>query len=268
MIEQIILPMYWYFLIVAGMFGAIIGSFLNVVIYRLPAENLSVVKPRSFCPECGNQIKWYDNLPLFSYWILRGKCRNCGASYSIRYFFVELTTAAFAVLFLHGVVGWKLFDPATGLIWFFLTCSLIAITFIDLDLQIIPNEISLPGIPIGLALSFFFMPHGIISSLIGVAVGGGILLVIAYSYLFITKKEGMGMGDVKLLAMLGAFLGWQAVPFTLFAASMVGTVVGVAFIIASGKGRHYRVPFGPFLSLGAVLYMFIGPFVIDWYLGR
>lgn len=265
-IMESIREIYWYFASVSFLFGAAIGSFLNVVIYRLPSEKMSIVKPRSFCPVCKNNIAAYDNIPLLSYIFLRGKCRHCSVKISPRYFLIELVTALFALLYFHLTVQVGFFQPIAAIVYFFFTCALLVVTFVDLDLQIIPNQISLPGIPIGIALSFV-MPHSIWDSIIGAALGSGVLLSVAYGYLFIAKKEGMGMGDVKLLAMIGAFLGWPAVPFSLLLASFIGTVVGVVFLLLSGKGREYRIPFGPFLSVGAVGYIFFGPQLIRWYFG-
>lgn len=262
---EIINQVYWFFLLFSFLFGASIGSFLNVVIYRLPTEDKSIVKPRSFCPSCKTPIAAYDNIPLISYLLLGGKCRHCSAKINSRYFLVELMTGAFAVAFFHLAFKVGRFHPLAALVYFVFTCAMIVITFIDIDLKIIPNVISLPGIPLGLACSFF-MPHSFLSSLFGILIGAGTLLAIALGYYFITKREGMGLGDVKLMGMIGAFLGWKAVPFTMLAGSMVGLLYGILPVVFAKKGRFHQIPFGPFLAFGAVVYIFYGPEIMDWYL--
>lgn len=242
------------------MFGAVVGSFLNVCIYRLPLEQ-SVVSPGSRCMGCGTAIRWYDNIPILSWLVLQGRCRSCTAPFSIRYPLVELLTGLLAVaLFLK-------FGFSLSLVVMFLFCAaLVVITFIDFDHQIIPDEISLPGIIIGFLCSFFLPGHGWLSSLLGIVVGWGSLALIFYGYLWLTGREGMGGGDAKLLAMMGAFLGLQAVPFIIFASSLVGTVAGLSIMAVQRKDRHLAIPFGPYLALGAVLYIFFGPQLIQWYL--
>ncbi len=244
----------------AFMFGAVVGSFLNVCIYRLPLEQ-SVVSPGSRCMGCGTAIRWYDNIPILSWLVLQGRCRSCKVPFSIRYPLVELLTGLLAVaLFLK-------FGLSPSLVVMFLFCAaLVVITFIDFDHQIIPDEISLPGIIIGFLCSFFLPGHGWLSSLFGIMVGWGSLALIFYGYLWLTGREGMGGGDAKLLAMMGAFLGLQAVPFIIFASSLVGTVAGLSIMAVQRKDRHLAIPFGPYLALGAVLYIFFGPQLIQWYL--
>lgn len=241
-------------------FGAVVGSFLNVCIYRLPLEQ-SVVSPGSRCMGCGTAIRWYDNIPILSWLVLKGRCRSCKAPFSIRYPLVELLTGLLATaLFLK-------FGLSLSLVVMFLFCAaLVVITFIDFDHQIIPDEISLPGIILGFLCSFFLPGHGWLSSLLGIAVGWGSLALIFYGYLWLTGREGMGGGDAKLLAMMGAFLGLQAVPFIIFASSLVGTVAGLSIMAVQRKDRHLAIPFGPYLALGAVLYIFCGPQLIQWYL--
>ncbi len=240
--------------------GSCIGSFLNVCIYRLP-NKLSIVRPRSACPACGLAIRWYDNLPIISYIILRGRCRGCKASISIRYPIVELLSGGFAVA-LWVRYG---FDLQT-LIYFFFVAALLVITFIDMDHRIIPDVISLPGIPIGFAASLIVSQPGWLNSLMGIAIGGGSLLAIALGYQLFTGKDGMGGGDIKMLAMIGAFIGWQGVLFTIMASSFIGTAVGIVAMLKAGKGMKMAVPFGPFLAIGAILYLFFGPQLIEWYL--
>jgi leader peptidase (prepilin peptidase)/N-methyltransferase len=241
-------------------FGAVVGSFLNVCIYRLPLEQ-SVVSPGSRCMGCGTAIRWYDNIPILSWLVLKGRCRSCKVPFSIRYPLVELLTGLLAVLLLLK------FGPSLSLAVMFLFCAaLVVITFIDFDHQVIPDEISLPGIILGFLSSFFLPGHGWLSSLLGIVVGWGSLALIFYGYLWLTGREGMGGGDAKLLAMMGAFLGLQAVPFIIFASSLVGTVAGLSIMAVQRKDRHLAIPFGPYLALGAVLYIFFGPQLIQWYL--
>jgi leader peptidase (prepilin peptidase)/N-methyltransferase len=254
------LPLPIQFYIFAFLFGAVVGSFLNVCICRLP-EGRSVVFPPSSCPSCGTGIRWYDNIPVVSYLVLRGRCRSCNASISWRYPLVEA---------LNGLLTLALFfrfGPSLTFLVLFLFCSaLVAITFIDFDHQIIPDVISLPGIVVGFAFSFFLPWLGWRSSLIGIVAGGGIIWLIIELYYRLRKEEGMGGGDVKLLAMIGAFLGWRAILFTLFAASLVGSVVGVSLMFLQKKDGKLAIPFGPYLALGAVLYIFYGKQIIYWYL--
>lgn len=251
---------YLFFNVLAFVLGAVVGSFLNVCIYRLPAGE-SVVSPPSHCPRCDNRIRWYDNIPLISYVILRGKCRGCGAPISLRYPLVEL---------LNGLITLGLmlnFGPGPGFLVLFVFCSaLVTITFIDIDHQIIPDEISLPGIVIGFLCSLVLPYPGWLSSLLGILLGGGSLLLVAYGYHFLTGKDGMGGGDIKLLAMMGAFLGWKAVPFIIFSSSLVGSVVGISLMYLYRKDSKLAIPFGPYLAAGALLYIFYGEQLIHWYL--
>jgi leader peptidase (prepilin peptidase) / N-methyltransferase len=242
--------------------GLCVGSFLNVCIYRLPAER-SIVRPASACTQCGSPLRWYDNIPLLSYMILRGRCRNCRVVISPRYPIVELLTGMFALAL------WLRFGthPHTA-VYFAFIAALLTITFIDIDHRIIPDGISLPGIPIGFILSFFLPQVGWLDSLLGIALGGGSLFLVAWTYQVFTGKEGMGGGDIKLLGMIGAFIGWQGVLFTIMISSFIGTAVGVALMLHARKGMKMAIPFGPFLSIGAILYVFFGPEWIAWYLNR
>ena len=246
--------------IFAFLFGAVVGSFLNVCIFRMPRE-ASVVFPASHCMKCDYLIRWYDNIPILSYLFLRGKCRSCGEPISLQYPVVEFLNGALALaLFLK-------FGPGLVFVILFLFCSaMVVVTFIDLEHQIIPDRITLPGIVVGFAVSFFIPQLGWLNSLIGIVAGGGSLLLVAYAYQLITKKDGMGGGDVKLLAMMGAFFGWKAVLFIIFAASMVGSVIGVGVMLAQKKDSTLAIPFGPFLASAAVLYIFFGRQIIFWYL--
>ncbi|MFO7666687.1 MAG: prepilin peptidase [Desulfobacterales bacterium] len=242
-------------------FGLTIGSFLNVCIFRIPAS-ISIVSPRSMCPGCNSFIKYYDNIPVISYIFLGGKCRECNMPIPFRYPLVELISGLTAL-----AVFMKFSLSYEGLAYFTFISALIVITFIDIDHRIIPDVISLPGIPIGFLMASFLIP-GISwkESLIGILAGGGSLLAVAWIYNLITKKEGMGGGDIKLLAMIGAFIGLKGVLFTIFAASATGTVAGIAAMFKTGEGVKLAVPFGPFLSIGAILYIFFGSEIILWYL--
>lgn len=237
---------------VVGFVGAIIGSFLNVCIWRIPREE-SIVFPASHCPVCSHPIRFFDNIPIISWLILRGRCRDCGASISPRYPLVEALTAVLAVL-----LYWKYGFSLQFLCAFLFTAALIVITFIDIDYQIIPDVISLPGIPLCFLAAVFVMGVPFLESLIGILVGGGILYVIAVGYEWITKREGMGGGDIKLLAMLGAFFGWKSLLFIVLCSSLTGAVVGMTAMVIQGQDMKYAVPFGPFLALGAVTYFFLG----------
>jgi len=241
--------------------GMCVGSFLNVCIYRLP-EGSSIVRPPSACPKCGASIRWYDNIPVISYLLLRGRCRGCRAPISIRYPIVELITGLLAL------ATWLQFGmrPATP-IYFLFIAALLVITFIDIDHRIIPDIISLPGIPLGFAASFLLPELDWMSSLIGIVAGGGILFSIAWGYHFFTGREGMGGGDIKLLAMIGAFLGWKGVFFTIMASSFIGTAVGIVMMVRAGKGMKMALPFGPFLAIGAIVHLYFGPQIIRWYFG-
>jgi leader peptidase (prepilin peptidase)/N-methyltransferase len=238
-------------------FGAVVGSFLNVVIYRLPRGE-SLAFPPSRCPHCGSGVRPWDNVPILSYAILGGRCRDCRARISARYPLVEALTAILsAALWLK--YGASLVWP----VYFVLTCGLIAVTFIDIDHMIIPDSLSLGGIAVGFVCSFF-TPLGWAASLVGAAVGGGSLLAVYLGYYALTRREGMGLGDVKLMAAIGAFLGWKAVLFTIFASSVVGSIVGGAL---AGFRLRQAVPFGAFLAPAAIAYLLWGPKLIDWYVG-
>jgi leader peptidase (prepilin peptidase)/N-methyltransferase len=242
-------------------FGLTIGSFLNVCIFRIP-ESKSIVRPGSTCPGCNKPIKYYDNIPVISYILLGGKCRKCNMPISFRYPLVELISglAALAVFMRYGL-------SFEGLVYFTFISALIVITFIDIDHRIIPDVISLPGIPIGFLASFLLSSITWKGSLIGIIAGGGSLLAVAWIYSLITKNEGMGGGDIKLLAMIGAFIGLKGVIFTVFTASATGTAAGIAAMLKNREGdMKLAVPFGPFLSIGAILYIFFGSEIISWYL--
>ncbi|MBS3919027.1 MAG: prepilin peptidase [Deltaproteobacteria bacterium] len=246
--------------LISIIFGLMIGSFLNVCIHRLPKEE-SIVKPGSHCPKCQTPIRYYDNIPVLSYLILGGKCRYCQVSISIQYPIVEAITAL-SSFFLFITFGVSL----SFIYYFSFVAALIAITVIDLYHQIIPDVISLPGIVIGLLGSLVIPQITFWSSLIGVLSGGGSLFLVATVYQWLFKREGMGGGDVKLLAMIGAFLGWKAVILTILLSSFIGSIIGITVMLIKGKDFKYAIPFGPFLALGAVISLFFGENLISWYL--
>ncbi len=240
-------------------FGLCIGSFLNVCIYRLPASK-SIVHPRSMCSSCGTLIASYDNIPIISYLWLRGRCRHCRTKISLRYPIVEFLCGLFAL------GAYLKFDlTIEALIYFLFFAALMVVTFIDLDHRIIPDVITLPGIPICFAAGFALPTITYKDALLGILSGGGSLFLVAWTYSLITKKEGMGGGDIKLLAMIGAIVGWKGVLFTIFVASLVGTLAGLAVMLQSRKGLKLAVPFGPFLSIGSITYIFFGTPLIAWY---
>jgi leader peptidase (prepilin peptidase) / N-methyltransferase len=249
--------------------GAIVGSFLNVCILRLPKEE-SIVSPASHCPNCKTPIPFYDNIPLLSYLFLAGRCRFCSEKISPRYFVVELLTASLAVALFHQLgLGFAFF------VNFVFVAALVVISFIDLDVRIVPDVVSLPGIAVGFlsAVLSWLLPidpllllPSPVSSLLGVVFGGGILLIVAWGYEYFTGVEGMGGGDIKLLAMIGAFLGWPSIPLTLFFASLAGSVVGIAFMVTKGVGGKFALPFAPFLCLGALVHLFFGRDLVQFYL--
>ena len=238
--------------IFAFIFGAAIGSFLNVCIFRIPAHE-SIVKPLSQCPHCHQPIRFYDNIPMISFLVLRARCRDCGGKISWRYPLVELITALLALL-LFMKFGLTL----NFLVFFIFTAVLITISFIDLDHQIIPDILSLPGIPIFFLAAIFIVRLPWHEALIGLLIGGGMLFLIAFVYELLTKREGMGGGDIKLLAMIGGFLGWKSLIFVLLFSSLAGAIVGITAMIIKKQDMKYAVPFGPFLSLAAVAYIFWG----------
>jgi leader peptidase (prepilin peptidase)/N-methyltransferase len=266
--------------IFAFLFGAIMGSFLNVCIFRIPA-GISLISPSSRCPQCKITIKAYDNIPILSYFLLGGKCRNCGAPISARYPLVETMVALFSTFLML-----KFGLSPSFFIYFILISSLVVVSFIDLDHRIIPDKISLPGIILGFLVSFVKPVEGhndflvlfvfktvrgalnmaTLDSLLGICIGGGLLYAVAVLFYWATKKEGMGGGDIKLLAMIGAFLGWSSTVFTILVSSLLGSIVGVAIMVAKGADSKYAIPFGPFLSMGAVFYLFFGREIIRWYL--
>jgi len=255
------MPFEFYFVLISAfVLGSIFGSFLNVCIYRLPAGK-SIVSPPSSCPACGYRIRWFQNIPIVSYLFLGGKCFSCRVKISPRYLLIEVLTGLLFTIVLYSYG----FSAATLVYWSFVA-ALVVITFIDLDHQIIPDIISLPGIVIGFACSFLIPWLSWLDSLLGILIGGGVLLTIAWIYEKLAKREGMGGGDIKFLGMLGAFLGWQAVFPVVFIASLVGSLVGIPLMLLQKGDTKLAIPFGPFLAFGAMVYLFWGQQLIYWYL--
>jgi leader peptidase (prepilin peptidase)/N-methyltransferase len=245
--------------LIALVLGCILGSFYNVVIYRLPAGQ-SIVYPGSKCPACGNAIAAYDNIPMMSYLLLGGKCRHCKASISIRYPIVEGISGLLALLL------FRRYGLHPQLVIEFIFCSLLLIiAMIDIDTFIIPDILSLPGIVLGLLFSFFTPRLSWWDSLLGIILGGGILYLIATGYSLLRRKAGMGGGDIKLLGMIGAFIGWPGVAFTILVSSVSGMLIALPLMWRSGKGLGSAIPYGPFLALGAVAYIFWGQLFFHWY---
>jgi leader peptidase (prepilin peptidase)/N-methyltransferase len=261
--------MTWYFTLLAGALGAIVGSFLNVVIHRYPREE-SIVFPPSRCPECGTHIKPYDNVPVLAYLWLLGRCRACRAPISARYPLVELANALFyAAVF-----------QRTGLTWGFLPlAALVSMTivliYIDLEIQILPDVIDLPGVAIGLLIGAIhlgalypdlMLAKTFLDSIIGAAAGAGVLLAIGLTYKLIRKIEGMGLGDVKMMAMLGAVVGWEPLLPLFVLASVAGAVVGIPVAMRSAERMQVAIPFGVFLGLAFLAVLFFGPTLWDLWL--
>ena len=252
------------FSITSFVFGAIVGSFLNVVILRLPTEGESIVFPPSRCPSCRTEIKWYDNIPILSFVFLRGKCRACRQSISIQYPMVEFCMAILSMaLYTKFALSFEFF------FYFIFVAALLAVIFIDIHHQIIPDVISLPGIILGFAGSFLNSQITWQQSALGILFGGGVLLAVAWGYYLFSGREGMGGGDIKLLGMIGAFLGYQSLLFIIFASSLSGSFVGIIAMIKQGKGGKSRIPFGPFLALAAFCFLFFQNDIFSlwqWYL--
>jgi leader peptidase (prepilin peptidase)/N-methyltransferase len=243
-----------------ALLGLAVGSFLNVCIYRLP-RRLSIVLPPSHCSACGHRLAWFENVPLISYAVLRGRCRSCRATIALQYPIVEALTAIMFVAF------WWYYGPGLLLVSRLLFgTALIVLFFVDLEHHLLPNAITLPGIVVGFLFSLGIEP-GWRSSLIGMLLGGGLLFATAEGYYRLRGEEGLGMGDVKMLAMIGAFLGWQLTLVTLMMASIAGSVVGGLLIVFGGGGMKTALPFGTFLALGSVFAATAGPSLLNWYIG-
>jgi len=242
------------------LFGAIFGSFANVVIYRLPLGQ-SVVAPRSRCMNCEKPIAWYDNIPIFSWFILRGRCRHCGQRYSFRYAAVEtLMGVTFVALYLKLGLCWLLLE------YLIFAFGLITASCIDLDHMILPDVFTLSGIALGLVGAAVNPEREFLPALFGFLLGGGSLWAVAAIYALLRKQEGMGGGDIKLLAWIGAVLGWTSVPFVVIISSLVGSLVGL-IVMARTKGNlSQAIPFGPYLAFGAILYILCGHALAQLYI--
>jgi leader peptidase (prepilin peptidase)/N-methyltransferase len=243
----------------AVLFGLALGSFLNVCIYRVPLKK-SIVSPPSSCPRCGERIRFYDNIPVVSYVLLLGRCRYCRHPISPQYPVVEAITGLLSLaLFL------KIGASLEYVFFMLFAASLIVIAFIDLQHKIIPDVVSLPGIVLGFAVSLLPMSSlSWIDSLIGIAAGGGFLLLVGIAFEKLTGREGMGMGDVKMLAMIGAWMGWRSLLFVVLLSSLTGSLIGGALLALSRQGVKTRIPFGPFLALGSLIYLFFGQELVFW----
>ena len=243
-------------IVAVSLFGLAIGSFLNVVIARVPAGR-SLVRPGSACPGCSAPLTWYDNIPVLSFLMLRGRCRACGMHISWRYPVVETITAAVLV------VAYVAFGPSAD---FLVACvllpALVALTAIDLDHQMIPDAITLPGILIGLVINLASLRISWLYSVVGILLGGGLFLVI-----ILVSRGGMGGGDLKLGAMLGAFLGWKALIVALFVAIVLGGAIGAVLLATGRRGRKDPIPFGPFLAAGGAMALFWGNQAFSWWMG-
>jgi leader peptidase (prepilin peptidase)/N-methyltransferase len=270
------------FIACMALLGLFIGSFLNVVILRLPVmmqrnwdfqcrellelepvetEPFDLVKPRSRCPQCGHQIGALENIPVISYLLQRGRCKHCSASISVRYPLIEIFTAL-----LSGVVAWKLGFGWQALFAMLLTWALIALTFIDIDHQLLPDDINFPLLWLGLGISLFGIFTDAQSAIIG-AIAGYLSLWIVYQlFKIITGKEGMGYGDFKLFALFGAWFGWQQLPLIILLSSLVGAVIGISMILFMGRDRQIPIPFGPYLAGAGWLTMLWGNEITGAYL--
>jgi leader peptidase (prepilin peptidase)/N-methyltransferase len=275
------------FAMLAGVFGLMLGSFINVVIHRLPMmmerdwaeqcaelrgealsgepmqEPLSLAKPRSRCPKCGHAITALENIPLLSWVLLRGRCSSCSASISIRYPLIEATTA---ILFAY--IGWRFGFTLAGCGALVFAAALIALTGIDFDTQLLPDDITLPLLWVGLLLNAFGTFTDLKSAVIGAAAGYLSLWSVYWLFKLFTGKEGMGYGDFKLLAALGAWLGWQMLPLTILLSSFVGAIIGIGMMVFARHGRNVPIPFGPYLAIAGMIALFWGKPLTRAYLGN
>ncbi|MDZ4251905.1 MAG: A24 family peptidase [Sulfuritalea sp.] len=271
------------FALAAGLLGLMVGSFLNVVIHRLPImmerdwalqcaelrgetppafEPLTLAKPRSRCPQCGHPITALENIPLISWLLLRGRCKGCTAPISLRYPLIEALTGL-----LFGLAAWHFGFSAAGLGALVLVAALIALTGIDFDTQLLPDDITLPLLWIGLALNAFNVYTDLKSAVIGAMAGYLALWAVYWGFKLTTGKEGMGYGDFKLLAALGAWLGWQMLPLTILLSSLVGAAVGIGLMVFARHNRNIPIPFGPYLAAAGIIALIWGKPLTRAYLG-
>jgi leader peptidase (prepilin peptidase)/N-methyltransferase len=271
------------FVVVATLAGLLIGSFLNVVIHRLPrmmerdwaaqcaelrgepapaTEPLSLISPRSRCPKCSRQIGALENIPILSYLLLRGRCKGCGEMISLRYPVVEAATGL-----LFGLAAWKLGPGVAAVGAMVFVAAMVALTFIDFDTQLLPDDITLPLLWLGLLFNLWSTYSELSSAVIGAIAGYLSLWSVYWLFKLATGKEGMGYGDFKLLAAIGAWLGWQVLPLTILLSSFVGALVGIALIVLARRGRNVPIPFGPYLAAAGVIALFWGKPLTSAYLG-
>lgn len=248
-------------LILLILIGLALGSFLNVCIYRIPLKK-SILSPSSLCPNCGAKIRAWDNIPLLSFILLKGKCRKCRSKISLQYPLVEfLTSALIVITYLRFGLGWEFVGKSI------LSLLLIVIFFIDLKHRIIPDMMTIPGIALGLFFSFFVKSPSVVNALIGILVGGILFYLSAVTGELLFKKESMGGGDIKLAMMLGAFLGWQKILLVFLISALLGTIVGTSALFFSKDVKQTRmIPFGPFLASGSIVAIFLGDTLISAYI--
>jgi len=256
------LPEYPFDYAVVFVLGTLFGSFANVCIYRLP-QRLSIIFPGSHCPSCQEALRPWQNIPVLSYLLLGGQCARCKTTISLRYPLIEVSNGLLFVFLYH-----QYHLSVQTVVFALLATALLIVSCIDLAHTIIPDAITLPGIVIGLGTSLWLTPVGVRNAVLGVVLGGGLFLLMAVLSVVILKREGMGGGDIKLIAMLGAFLGWQAVLVTIFLAAVLGAGVGLTLILLRRKSRREPLPFGPFLALGALLAMVWGDTILTWYVSH
>ncbi len=266
--------------------GLVVGSFLNVVVHRLPimmqrdwreqcrellpeggppvepVERFDLASPGSRCPSCGHRIRALENIPVLSYLALRGRCSACGHGISLRYPMVELLSCAMSL-----VVAWRFGVSIQTVAVLLFTWPLIALSFIDLDTQLLPDSITLPVLWLGLGFNLFTVIVPLWDAVVGAMCGYGILWIVYQAFRLLTGKEGMGFGDFKLLAMLGAWAGWQSLPLTILISSILGAVVGISLMAFKGQDREVPIPFGPYLALAGWVSLLWGDRIISWYLG-
>lgn len=274
------------YLVFIALVGLTVGSFLNVVVHRLPImmqrdwreqcheflphsvspaeheERFDLASPGSSCPSCGTRIRYIDNIPVLSYLLLKGRCASCGWRIPIRYPGVEALTGAMSL-----VVAWQFGVSVQTLAVLLFTWSLIALSFIDLDTQLLPDSITLPALWVGLAFNLFAVMVPLWDAVVGAMCGYGVLWIVYQAFRLLTGKEGMGFGDFKLLAMLGAWAGWQSLPLTILLSSVMGAAVGISLMAFKGQDREVPIPFGPYLALAGWISLIWGDRIIAWYLG-